>query len=81
MLALTTAAAQQDAGGVSAAAHRLRGSAGSFGATSLSLAAGHLEDSLKEQSLQQCADLLVALQGLWAPLREYLANNSGGSIP
>ena len=80
MLALTTAAAQQDAAGVAAAAHRLRGPAGSFGATGLSLAAGTLEDSLKDQSLQQCAGLLVKLQGLWAPLREHLANSSGGSI-
>jgi len=81
MLTLTTAASQQDAAGVAAAAHRLRGSSGSFGADGLSLAAGNLEDSLKEQSLQQCAGLLVTLEGLWVPLREHLANSSGGNTP
>jgi len=80
MLELTNAAARQDAAGVSAAAHRLRGSSGSFGATSLSHAAGQLEDSLQVQSLQQCDALLVRLQSLWVPLREHLASsNSGGS--
>ena len=81
LLALTAAAAQQDAAGVAAAAHRLRGSSGSFGASALSRAAGNLEDSLKEQSLQQSAALLVALEGIWVPLRAHLANSSEGSVP
>ena len=71
----------QDAPAVAAAAHRLRGSSGSFGATSLSEAAGKLEDALQAQTLEQCQPLIASVRNLWPPLRELLVNNSGGSNP
>ncbi|MBS2037228.1 response regulator [bacterium] len=81
MEALEAAAQSLDAPGVAAAAHKLRGSSGSFGAASFSQAAGGLEDALQNQSLQECSSLLDAVRSLWPGLRQYLVNNSGGTTP
>ena len=78
---LETALRAQDGPAVAAAAHRLRGSSGSFGASSLSEAAGKLEDALQSQSLEQCDALVATVRKLWPPLREHLAKNSGGTDP
>jgi two-component system sensor histidine kinase/response regulator len=71
----------QDGPAVAAAAHRLRGSSGSFGASSLSEAAGQLEDALQNGSLDACQPLIEKLKNLWPPLRELLVQNSGGTNP
>ncbi len=81
MQAMEAAAQGQDAAGVSAAAHKLRGSAGSFGATTFSQAAGGLEDALQNQSLQECSSLIETVRALWPALRQHLVNNSGGTTP
>lgn len=78
---LESALQSQDGPAVAAAAHRLRGSSGSFGATSLSEAAARLEDALQCQSLEQCAPLIAMVRKLWPPLREHLVENSGGTNP
>ena len=78
---LESAVQAQDGPGVAAAAHRLRGSSGSFGATSLSEAAGKLEDALNSQTLDQCGALIASVRSLWPPLRDVLVNNSGGTNP
>lgn len=81
MEALEASAQGQDAAGVAAAAHKLRGSAGSFGATSFSQAAGGLEDALQNQSLPECSSLIETVRRLWPALRQHLVNNSGGTTP
>lgn len=78
---LETGLESQDSAAVAAAAHRLRGSSGSFGATSLSEAAGKLEDALQSQTLDQCQPLVTSVRNLWPPLRELLVKNSGGTSP
>ncbi|MBX3169954.1 MAG: response regulator [Candidatus Eremiobacteraeota bacterium] len=78
---LETALQSQDGSAVAAAAHRLRGSSGSFGATALSEAAGKLEDALQSQNLNECAPLIAGVKELWPPLREHLVKNSGGTEP
>ncbi|MFN8608460.1 MAG: response regulator [Vulcanimicrobiota bacterium] len=81
MNALEAALQSQDGQAVAAAAHKLRGSAGSFGATSFSQAAGGLEDALQSQSLQESSSLIETVRGLWPALRQHLVNNSGGTTP
>ena len=78
---LESAVQAQDGPAVAAAAHRLRGSSGSFGAASLSEAAGKLEDGLERQTLEQCGALIDNVRNLWTPLRDVLVNNSGGTNP
>lgn len=78
---LESALQSQDVPGVAAAAHRLRGSSGSFGATALSEAAGNLEDALQSQPLEECGSLIAEVKTLWPPLREHLVKNSGGIAP
>ncbi len=63
---------------VAALAHRLRGSAGTFGAARLSQSAGQLEDSLRQSSLAECAQLRQEVLELWPPLKEKLVQ-AGGS--
>lgn len=81
MAGLEAAWLNQDAAALAASAHKLRGSAGSFGATSFSLAAGALEDALQHKTLAECSSLIDTVRGLWPGLREYLVNNSGGTTP
>lgn len=78
---LDTALQAEDGPGVAAAAHRLRGSSGSFGATALSEAAGKLEDALQSQPLKECSLLITDVKTLWPPLRDHLVKNSGGTVP
>ena len=68
----------QDGAEVSALAHRLRGSAGTFGAARLSQAAGQLEDELRQSSLPECQALYDQVLALWPPLKEKLVQ-AGGS--
>lgn len=63
---------------VAALAHRMRGSAGTFGAAQLSQAAGELEDRLKEVPLEQCSQLVEQVKTLWKSLKLVL-DDAGGS--
>ena len=74
---LGQAASQQDGPAVAAVAHRLRGSSGTFGATTFSQAAGNLEDSLQTQPLSQCLPLLEQLMGMWPTLKSQLEISGG----
>lgn len=76
---LRQAAESGDHAGVSAVAHRLRGSSGTFGAMSFSRAAGTLEDTLKERPLSECPELVRQLQEMWAAMRTQLENSGGTS--
>lgn len=78
---LEAALEARDGPAVAAAAHRLRGSSGSFGASALSEAAGKLEDALQDQTLPECGPLIREVKSLWPPLREHLVKNSGGTDP
>ena len=74
---LTQAREQSDAATVAAVAHRLRGSAGTFGATTFSVAAGELEDNLKTQDLSQCSPLVENILRLWTALKSHLETHGG----
>ncbi len=74
---LREARGQEDGAAVSAVAHRLRGSSGTFGAATFSRAAGQIEDSLTTESLSQCSPLIEELFRLWQPLRAQLETSGG----
>lgn len=75
---LKDALCKEDGPGVAAAAHRIRGSAGSFGAADFSEVAGALEDKLNDTPLEHCKSQAQDILHQWGPLRSYL-ENAGGS--
>jgi len=76
---LRSALEGSDKAGVAAMAHKIRGSAGTFGATTFSQTAGRLEDSLQSQTLDECQNLVQGLLELWPPLRSQLETSGGSS--
>ncbi len=74
---LRSALAANDAQGVSAAAHRIRGSAGSFGANQFAESAGMVEDKLVGLSLTETKPDAEKLLSQWGPLRSYLEKSGG----
>lgn len=76
---MKTGLSSDEADSVAAAAHRVRGSAGSFGAGAFSEQAGAVEDSLATGELVQGKSLAQDLVKSWGPLRSYLENAGGNT--
>lgn len=74
---LRSASQSGDSAAVSALAHKIRGSAGTFGATTFSRTAGLLEDRMQTQTLDDCQGLVQSLLELWTSLRAQLEPPGG----
>jgi CheY-like chemotaxis protein len=74
---LQAAIESNDPAGAAALTHRLKGGAGTFGATALSQAAGQADTQLREQGMAASAPQLQAILVMWKQLKQRI--ESAGS--